>query len=84
VESGSVVGAGSTAPASTPAVFTGTGNSGYGVRLSNGSRAVLGAGTTVTGTSGDIIVGATATTHANLTAATFVVDANHQARVSRT
>jgi hypothetical protein len=67
-----------------PLTLTGTGNVGFGIRLKAGCLAVLGVGTTVTGTAGDIIVGATTTTHANLTAATFVTDANFLSRVSRT
>jgi hypothetical protein len=72
-----------TTPAAA-AVITGTGNAGYGIHLIRKSTATLGAGTTVTGTSGDIIVGATVSTHANLTAAGFVTDANYLSRVSRT
>lgn len=64
--------------------ITGAGNTGYGIHLASGGNVVADAATTVTGTAGDILVGATASTHANLTAAGFVTDANQLARISRT
>jgi len=63
--------------------ITGTGNTGYGIHLASGASVVADAATTVTGVAGDILVGATPSTHANLTAAGFVTDANQLARVSR-
>lgn len=63
---------------------TGAGNVGFGVHLAAMASGVFTAAATVTGTAGDIEVGATVSTHANLTAATFVTDANFLSRISRT
>jgi hypothetical protein len=65
------------------ASLTGTGNTGYGVKLGDGCMAVVSA-SSVTGAAGDIIVGDTVTTHAALTTAGFVTNANYLARISRT
>ena len=67
----------------TLSTLTGTGNSGYGIRLGAGAIAKV-ASSTIAGTAGDIIVGDTVTTHATLTSVGFVTNANHLARISRT
>jgi hypothetical protein len=63
---------------------TGTGNAGYGIYVDAMSTVSIDPATTITGTSGDIRVGGTTTTHANLTSVGFVTDANFLSRVSRT
>jgi hypothetical protein len=63
---------------------TGSGNSGYGIRLKEGAIAVIPSAVTVTGNLGDMVIGDTITTHNNLTSLGFVTNTNFLCRISRT
>jgi hypothetical protein len=61
----------------------GVGNAERGLRLTSGCTVVLDPASTITGTQGDLLIGATASTHANLTSTGFVTDAAFLSRVAR-
>lgn len=63
--------------------LSGTGNTGYGIRLGAGAIATV-VSSTITGSSGDMIIGDTVATHAQLTSAGFITNANYLSRIART